>query len=478
MTVKTALSILQQSEYDLEYFQRWYKKHRSDKEEKEPEKWTPKLKLILFLTNLFFFLPLLSKIKVSLWIINPLDYLVKKTIISLAIAKLRLLQAFGLKIVAIAGSYAKTSTKHIIFHGLKSQAGILSTPKSVNTPLGIAQVILKDLSFLRRQVYPPTGWKSSLLNNLDPSEVHQRDDSMKPQHRVFLVELGEYYQGDIKNLCEFAKPNYGILSPIGRQHLERMGDFETITKTFQEMIDYFDHRPNDFIVSAANKKYYKNPKLNFYGDDISKVKISRAGTEFEIETKSQKPKARNQESAIGNRKSRIFIPLYGKHQAENASACFWLASKLGLDHNQLKKDLAALPHIPHRHEPFFAEQNVLILDNGYNSNPDSVKASLALINELEPTHRIIITPGFLELGKEAEKIHANFGKELAKSVDILGLIEFPGVQIIADNFLKSGGKKSNLFFGKSQEELVEKMQSKIIPGSVLLFENGVNEVYR
>lgn len=445
MTVKTALSILQQSEYDLEYFQRWYKKHRSDTEEKEPEKWTPKLKLILFLTNLFFFLPLLSKIKVSLWIINPLDYLVKKTIISLAIAKLRLLQAFGLKIVAIAGSYAKTSTKHIIFHGLKSQTKILSTPKSVNTSLGIAQVILGKLN---------------------------------PRQKVFLIELGEYYQGDINKLCKLVRPNYGILTPIGRQHLERMGDFETITKTFQEMIDYFDHRPNDLIVSAANKKYYKNPKLNFYGDDISKVKISRAGTEFEIETKSQKPKARNQESAIGNRKSRIFIPLYGKHQAENASACFWLASKLGLDHNQLKKDLAALPHIPHRHEPFFAEQNVLILDNGYNSNPDSVKASLALINELEPTHRIIITPGFLELGKEAEKIHANFGKELAKSVDILGLIEFPGVQVIADNFLKSGGKKSNLFFGKSQEELVEKMQSKIIPGSVLLFENGVNEVYR
>ena len=461
----TLFAILQQAEYDLKYFSQWYEKNKSEIINPKSEikiKWTSKLKLINFFYALLpstllgiNFLSPLQKIKISLVIIKPFEFFIRQFIYAAATAKLLTFKLLGLKVVAIAGSYAKTSTKHILYHSLKSQVSMLITPESVNTPLGIARVILKDL---------------------------------KPEHKLFVAELGEYYRGDISKLCRFTRPNFGILTPIGRQHLERMGSLEVIVATFTELLEYFKFDSSKLLIASENEQYFGKHKLNYYGlkkkDQKLKNKnilhsfprdpfgtffilhsfISRSGTEFTVKLPDQELK--------------VFSPLYGEHQAANTLPAFWLAQKLKLNSQLLNSSITQLPFIPHRHQPFFTDNDVLILDNGYNSNPDSVQASLELINALQPTHRIVITPGFLELGTHADELHFLFGKQLAKKTDYLGLLNFPGQQKIIEGFIKAGGKKTNIFTGNSQAAVIAKLQSKIIKGSVILFENGVNEVYR
>jgi UDP-N-acetylmuramoyl-tripeptide--D-alanyl-D-alanine ligase len=438
MKQNTLLAILQQSEYDLNDFKRWYKDHKHEDLAIKPDKWTAKLKLITLVVGFLPFLPELQRFILATQVVQPIDQSIRLAYYLAASTKLFLLRKKGLQVVAIAGSYGKTSTKNIAAHALSNQQKVLFTPKSINTLLGIAQVILDDL---------------------------------KAEHNVFIVEFGEYNDEDVRNLTNFTKPDLAILTPIGRQHLERFGSIEKITETFLPLITFFESQPEKLLVDEKNKNLVDAALENemhytTYGIlsssklRLENASISRQGTEFDTTYKKA-----------------VFIPLYGEHQATNALASIWLAEKLNLNINNAIAQLATLPYVERRHEPHFAKNNVLILDNSYNTNPDSATFSLRLINELEASRRLIITPGFVELGKASQKIHLTFGEQLAASVDYVGLIEAPWTEAIIEGFTKAGGKRDHMVIGKDLDGALAKLSGMIIPSSIVLFEGGFREVY-
>ena len=434
----TLLAIFQQGEYDHARLKKWYADHRTNLPALEPEQWTPKLKLLNALSLVFFFLPTVTSLGIALVLITPFEMMLRQTLYTQASLKLWWYKWKGLQVVAIAGSYGKTSTKQILFHALSQEKSVLYTPESINTLLGIAQVIRKDL---------------------------------KPHHQVFIVEFGEYHPEDIPNLTRFVKPHFGILTPIGRQHLEIIGGFEALVKTFTSYIAFFQKKPATLLVAEQNKQYFPTLKLQYYGAApeshwrVFNTRVTRAGTEYEVLDR------------VHNVTYQSFTPLFGEHQAINALTVFWLATLLHLPIDNVNRRLRTTPYITRRHQPTFAEHNVLILDNSYNTNPESAQESLRLLNQLEPTRRLLITLGFTELGTESDKIHYEFGQLLAKHVDYIGLIQAPWTQKIVDGFLAAGGSKDHLQVGASQEEAFAKIQAAVIPGSVVLFEGGFREVY-
>ena len=111
----------------------------------------------------------------------------------------------------------------------------------------------------------------------------------------------------------------------------------------------------------------------------------------------------------------------------------------------------------------------MILDNGYNSNPDSATLSLELLKKLPASRRIVITPGFVELGDQASTLHEQFGKQLAQVADFVGLIESTGAKDIERGFLQAGGKPEQLTKAKDQTAAVETVKQQ--------FENNLPEVY-
>lgn len=439
MKKNTILAILQQSEYDFDRLVKWVTAHSKSEDltEIEPTEWTAKLKLIRAITYLLFFLPTLWSIQIALTLIAPFEWIIRHVMYTAASIKLSYYKLRGLKVVAIAGSYGKTSTKNIIFSSYSELTPTLMTPKSINTLLGIAQIILHDL---------------------------------KPEHRLFLVEFGEYHLHDIPQLTTFVKPHFGILTPIGRQHLELLGSFDNVVSTFTFFVNYFQKKSTNLLVAAENAVHF-SAKLNYYGTTPNSTfraintKVSRAGTEFECLDHSQ------------NATLQVFMPLFGEHQAVNSLPAFWLATKINLSQVEIVKKLRTIPYIHRRHEPSFIHNNVLILDNSYNTNADSVKESLKLLNQLNPARRLIVTLGFTELGAETEKIHYQFGQQLASQVDYVGLIEAPWTEAIIKGFTQAGGKTAQIVQGKTQTEAFEKIQQYIIPNSIVLFEGGYQEVY-
>jgi UDP-N-acetylmuramoyl-tripeptide--D-alanyl-D-alanine ligase len=439
-SLNTLLAILQQSEYELPRVEKWWQAHQHDTNlpQIEPEKWTTKLKFfrrVYFLTP---FLPPLLRLKMGLALFTPLEFCVRQSIYTAAKMKLQLLRWKGLKVVAIAGSYGKTSTKHILAHTLGSSLKLCITPTSINTPLGISQVILKQLS---------------------------------ASHQVFVVELGEYNLGDISRFCRLIRPQYGILTPVGRQHLERLESLEKIVEMMLELPAFLKYDTNKLLLSDVYQSYLKNHSLHFYGQSstaqirVSEPHVSRAGTEFTIVDDTQ------------HQTFSAFSPLLGAHQAANVLPSYWLGRKLGVDPQALLARLATMPYITRRHEPTLAEHNVLILDNSYNTNPESVGESLKLLNQLDASNRIFITPGFVELGESADEIHFRFGKQLATQVDWLGLLEAPSNEAIIKGFLAGGQKRQHVVQGKTDQEVVAKLQPHITSGSVIIFEGGFQEIY-
>lgn len=467
--LQSSLAILQQSEYDLRIFTKWWNRRTAERvssENIEPDRWTTKLKCLKLLAQTLFFLPIPVRFKIGLYILSIPQQMVSRYILLRAKKKLTKAQKNGLQVVALAGSYGKTSTKKWLSHLLKSQISVLETDKSINTPLGIANTIIRQLT---------------------------------PHHSVFIVELGEYYQGDIAELAAFIEPDFGVITPIGHQHLERMKSIDIISQTIGELLSYFEAKHTHSnqklksnlkqprtvkqkhtlpVISAIENTPYFKDRTQYYGPNKNSQKakwsvvtkeISKAGTEATVSSPTTSWD--------------IFTPLYGEHQVSNALPAFWLAQQLTTTHThanisleKIAKQAASMPYIPQRHEPHFAANDVLILDNSYNTNPESFSASLKLIEDLKPTRSFVITLGFVELGDQALEMHTQLGKNIAKKIDYLGLIDSDQAQTITKAFIQAGGKATHVSINKTPELCMSDLQSKVIPGSVILFEGGYREV--
>lgn len=437
----TALAILQQAEYDLDEFLRWWQRRQSDSsqiEKIEPDRFTTKLKLVKLISSLLFFLPLPTRFKISLGLISPPQRLVVAAYLALSRAYLQWLRRRGLVVVAIAGSFGKTSTKHWLGHLLQGQLEVLMTAKSINTPLGIARTILT---------------------------------SLKSSHQLFIVELGEYYRGDIKELSDWLEPDYGVITPIGHQHLHRMKSIATIGETIGELLDHFEARGlSDQVVSAVANESFFSERVGYFGAKqtatwvLSQAKVSRQGTSGQI---THRPSGKVFE---------VFCPLYGSHQLENSLAGFWLGEKLGLSLEKLSQRAATMPAIPQRHQPHFLNGDVLMLDNSYNTNPEVMKKSLELLNKIEASQRLVVTLGYVELGQQAASQHLALGKMLAQQADLVALIESEWTEQILKGWRAVGGKNERIFTAKTPEKCLELLTPFFKPGTLILFEGGYRQV--
>lgn len=433
----TLLAVLQQSEYDFVYFQRWLDRHQNDHELLiKPDHWTMKLVLINLISTLLFFLPVVVSIKLATFFVGVPENLFRHLIYYSAQWKLQFYQKRGLQVLIVAGSFAKTSTKHLLFNLLKDNLSVIATPESVNTKLGIARVIHRQL---------------------------------QAKNQLFIVELGEYQPGDMTTLLDFVRPQWGILTPLAQQHLERMGSFENIVKTFQEVTDFFAKQPKALLVHQANQKYFQHlyPWLSYYPATnlkISQVAVNRQGTSFSLK-------------AYDFQGEKLFTKLYGEHQLENALPAFFLAQQLGLPLSEIAKQFANLPFINRRHQPFFGQNDVLVLDNSYNTNPEAIQTSLKLLAQLSKAQKIVITMGFVELGSQELTENRQLGELLAKKVDLLGVVDSTAAAAIKAGFLKTRQKR-DLFTGVDAKSIIKEMQMFIKPGATILIEGGSRELYQ
>lgn len=310
--------------------------------------------------------------------VNIFSWFVKKIIVLLAKRKIGMIK--NITVIGITGSYGKTSTKEFLYTILSEKYKVIKTEGYNNTEIAVALSILKVL---------------------------------KPSHEIFIVEMGAYKRGEIKDICDLVKPQVGIITGINKQHLELFGSIENTMDAKFELIDGLNNQGQ--AIFNLNNKYIQKMfirakrersdlKCFGYSENISYsiTNVFKDTIAFEFKYENKKIKCRSH--------------LFGKQNIENIIASCFAALQLGFNLKELKSAVGKLKPPVHTMRLLYDKNNNPLVDDTFNSNPDGVLAALEYISLYEMPKYFILTP-LIELGGESEKTHELIGEKAAKVCD-------------------------------------------------------------
>lgn len=349
----------------------------------------------------------------------------------------------NLKVVGITGSYGKTSTKFITSTILKEKYNVQDTPSSYNTPMGLSKVINNDL---------------------------------KEDKDIFIAEMGAYKKGEIKEVADLVQPDIGVLTSIGPAHLESFGSIKNIISTKYELIEslesdgiaifnYDDENLKEVAENTELKKLYYGlkdiEKLDVYAKEI---KVSERGSDFILGIKEKGEIQCN-------------TKLLGRHNISNLLAGASVAHALGLSLEEIKEGIYKVEPVEHRLNIIDPGTGIVIIDDGFNSNPAGAKAALEVIDEFKSGNKFIVTPGMIELGELEFIENKKFGKEIGKVADYAFLVGKKRTKPIKEGLLEVQFPEEKIFSVDSLEEATGIFGKMIRPGDVILFENDLPDNY-
>ena len=458
--------ILQLDEYDIFRYLKKISKVKRGKKQIKPFVWTSKAKAIFALSFLqilivsvvisnlnlafliilillgfeIFFIPLV----ISVILLYPLDYSIKHYLVSKATSKIRNLK--NLKIIAIAGSYGKTTFKEILYSVLSEKYNVLKTPENVNTPVAISRLILSKL---------------------------------KEEHEIFIVELGEYYKGDIKKLCEITPPDISVVTGINEAHFERLKSIDTTVSTIFEVVTYSKENAvlvlnlADDLVRKNYKKYVKNKKIITFGDD-KKSGLFAFDIKFNENDLTLGFKLNEGNSLIDS----FNIPILAKYSLDDIIGSVQIAKILDTPLPFIKRGINKIKPIPHRLEPNFDKsKNIIFIDDTYNANPKGIKSAIEILSEFKNRRKIYITPGMVETGKANRQIHLDIAEYLSKVADIVILIDTSSSCFIKEGLKDNSFPDDKIKIYNHQQDVYDDLNSWTKAGDVVLFQNIWPENY-
>jgi UDP-N-acetylmuramoyl-tripeptide--D-alanyl-D-alanine ligase len=347
---------------------------------------------------------------------------------------------YDIPVIGVTGSNGKSTTKEIIASILSRRWKVLKSEGNINNHIGVPLTLLK----------------------------------LKPEHQAIVLEMAMRAQGEIKRLSEIARPTIGVITNIGPAHLETLGSLDRVAKAKAEMFETLDEEGTAILNN--DDQYLKKIDLsNFKGwvvsygfsedADLRAAKIKHEGisSTFSIVVKTNivdylLPSVMLPSTApvLGKKKEikieGIHLPLPGRHNIYNALAAASVAITLGFDPSTIKEGLEGFRPLPMRSEVIEIKGRKVINDT-YNSNPDSMEAALQTLKHLSNRGRSIAVLGdMLELGDWKEKAHRELGSKIAK----MGIGEFIAVgdlmRYAASTAQSEGMEKGNIHICSSPEE--------------------------
>ena len=350
--------------------------------------------VLLILTNFSGFILVLLSLVMSLlyyyiYIVNiinkPIEKLVYYYYFNKAKAKLKDMNR--LSVVGITGSYGKTTSKNILAHILSAKYITRPTPKNLNTPYGLMITI------------------NNYLDKFD---------------EVLIAEMGAYVPGEIKNMCEFVKPKYGVLTVIGEAHLETFKTRENICRAKFELIENLN--PNGACVLNKDDPYQVNYVKNELKNDIRIIWIgvNNKDADFNATNIKSDKNGMNFDFIYNEQTYNVKTKLLGIHNVYNILASIALGVEMKVSINQMIQKVISIQPVEHRLE-IKKLNNITMIDDAYNSNPIGAKNALDVLNLMDGV-KVVITPGMIELGESEKEKNYEFGEEISKVADYVILI--------------------------------------------------------
>lgn len=364
---------------------------------------------ILFLISDYFVL-------LSFLLMMPIERLIKNNYIKKAQKKL---STVGCKIIAITGSFGKTSTKNILYQILSEQFKVCVSPNSFNTPMGVCKTILENL---------------------------------KESDEFLILEFGARKKGDIEKLAKMFRPDFSIITPIGACHLETFKSIQTIENTKFELCE---NTKNFVVFNDGAKKLYErfNGEKYLAGGSgfcfVKDVSYNKDGSKFNLVVKEKNL----------NFKSVLLSNF------DNIAVAVCMAHLFGESFDNIKRGVCRLKPTPHRMELIKGFANVI--DDSYNSNFDGFLSALKVLSHFSGK-KIVVSPGIVELGNMQYEINFKIAKEVKKYADVFMIMN--KTNKVA---LSHGAEGMEMYFASTREEQTKLLKSILNAGDVVLFENDL-----
>jgi UDP-N-acetylmuramoyl-tripeptide--D-alanyl-D-alanine ligase len=390
----------------------------------------------------------------SVWlaglILTPVERGVREGFKRAAVAKLA--GRPDLTVVAITGSYGKTSVKFAIAEVLSQRFQVLATPGSFNTPMGICRVINNDL---------------------------------RDHHQVLVLEMGIRHPGDIKELCQIARPDIAVVTGIGIAHLESMGSRDAIAREKGGLLSFL--RPGGVAVLNADDDYHagmsegvhsvsvssRGAKADFVGADIQ---FGPAGTTFMATGHSTLTWRDHGGAPELPQSAWVKMQLLGRHHVDNALLALAVGHLMGIRIRSGARALARQSPVAHRLS-MREEGGLLILDDAFNSNPVGAQNAVEVLGQFAPRQRFVVTPGMIELGEMEFEANRAFGASLVGRVDHAILVGPARTAAISAGLREAGMDPARIHVDSTLFEARATVARLAQPGDVVLFENDLPDQY-
>lgn len=330
-------------------------------------------------------------------------------------------KVLGLPIIGITGTNGKTTTKELLAAVLSTKFNLLYTEGNFNNHIGVPLTLLR----------------------------------LTHDHEMAVIEMGASHPGDIKELVDIVHPNYGIITNVGRAHLEGFGSFEGVIRTKGELYDYirrskgklFIKKENEYLQSIA-----KGIEQITYGngdDAFASGQVVRCDPFLVFNWKQQ------------GKLHTVETHMIGSYNLDNVLAAVAVGRFFKIPAERISRAIAAYEPTNNRSQFKKTENNELIID-AYNANPSSMKVALDNFIAMPVQPKAIILGDMRELGPTSDELHAEVVEQIKKG-------QFDKVFLCGEHFSKVGKEFSPF---TTTEAMVEELRKQPLKGYHILIKGS------
>ncbi len=332
-------------------------------------------------------------------------------------------KAWGKTVLQITGTNGKTTTKELISAVLSEGKNVLYTEGNLNNHIGVPLTLLR----------------------------------IKPEHDIAVIETGANHPGEIANLCRIVEADFGLITNVGRAHLEGFGSFEGVKQTKGELYDDLHKRGKKIFLNAFDEdllQMAQSREFVLWEDALPYVegRVSEATPFVEMQWRAE-------DDAPWHT---VKTNLIGAYNIANLRAAVTIGLHFGITPQQINHALEAYKPTNSRSELRKVGSNRLIID-AYNANPSSMKAALTNFSFFGDKHKMVILGDMRELGAESLEEHKRIVGQLQG-------MELERIWLVGEEFSKAAEEGMRIF--KDVEEVKAALKAEPISDSTILIKGS------
>lgn len=310
---------------------------------------------------------------------------------------------FDIPVIGITGTNGKTTTKELVAAVLSQKFNVLYTQGNFNNDVGVPKTLFR----------------------------------LTKEHEIAVIEMGASHPGDIKTLVETAEPTCGLITNVGKAHLQGFGSFEGVIKTKCELYDFlrtredgliFINADNDILVDQIGdeEEIWLSPYSTNPDNQYTCISGEIIACDPFLKFRWREPLMTLEEEGRSTKWHKVQTKLIGSYNIDNLLAAIAVGINFGVDRKKICAALEEYTPSNNRSQMTVTEKNHLVVD-AYNANPTSMQAALDNFRRMEVPHKMAILGQMGELGEDSDAEH----RQLVADLEASG---FEDVWLVGDNF--------------------------------------------